>query len=82
MINHEDFATAVQQWEVGETSWRFCDERYDHAELCECMQGFYSNHCSSMLKVSKTYFTDVNLVPLRNLYLLVSQAGYKPVFIP
>jgi len=46
------------------------------------MQGFYSNHCSSMLKVSKTYFTDVNLVPLRNLYLLVSQAGYKPVFIP
>jgi len=42
-----------------------CDEKYDHAELCECMQGFYSYHCGSMLGVSKTYFAVVNLGPDR-----------------
>ena len=38
-------------------------EKWNHSELCECMQGFYKYHCNSMFNVSKAYFTDVNLSP-------------------
>ena len=57
-----------------------CNEKCDHAELCEYMQGFYKYHCKSMFDVSKTYFPGVILGPSENSSpQLVSQAGYEPV---
>jgi len=34
----------------------FCDEKYEDAELCEYMQGFYNCRCNTMFDVSKAYF--------------------------
>jgi len=82
MTTHKDVATAVQQWSVSETRQRACNEKCDHAELCEYMQGFTNIFAIACLMCQKLTFAGAILAHSEtSLPQLVFQAAYEPVFV-